>query len=142
MFITIFGSDQVNSGKKTEINKQSHVKFWFNRKKIWSSLMFIKLYQITKMFTYVTLEWFTGLICNYHLIIFIIMYVCNLLNTFLNSILEWALCVLVCTSYIESESDFSFLCETPAILHLTRPINWQNAFRFCIAAWNSRRFDV
>ena len=30
---TILGSDQVSSGKNTEINKQSHVKFWFNRKK-------------------------------------------------------------------------------------------------------------
>ena len=33
MFRTIVGSDQVNSGKNTEINKQLHVKFWFNRKK-------------------------------------------------------------------------------------------------------------
>ena len=33
MFITILGSDQVNSGKNTEINKQSHVMFWFYRKK-------------------------------------------------------------------------------------------------------------
>ena len=33
MFRTIFGSDQVNSGKNTEINEQSHVEFWFNRKK-------------------------------------------------------------------------------------------------------------
>ena len=31
---TILGSAQVNSGKNTEINKQSHVKFWFNRKNI------------------------------------------------------------------------------------------------------------
>ena len=35
MFRTISGSDQVNSGKNTEINKQSHdVKFWFNRKNL------------------------------------------------------------------------------------------------------------
>ena len=33
MFRTILGSDQVNSGKNTEINKQSYVKFWFIRKK-------------------------------------------------------------------------------------------------------------
>ena len=32
MFRTILGSDQVNSGKKTKINKQSHIKFWSNRK--------------------------------------------------------------------------------------------------------------
>ena len=33
MFRTILGSDQANSVKNTEINKQSHFKFWFNRKK-------------------------------------------------------------------------------------------------------------
>ena len=33
MLRTILGSDQVNSGKNKEINKQSHNKFWFNRKK-------------------------------------------------------------------------------------------------------------
>ena len=38
---TILGSDQANSFKNTEINKQSNVKFWFNRKKIWSGLIFI-----------------------------------------------------------------------------------------------------
>ena len=32
MFRTILGSDQVNSVKNTEINKQLHVKFWFNGK--------------------------------------------------------------------------------------------------------------
>ena len=32
-FRTILGLDQANLGKNTEINKQSHVKFWFNRKK-------------------------------------------------------------------------------------------------------------
>ena len=32
MFRTILGSNQANLGKNTEINKQSHVKFWFNRK--------------------------------------------------------------------------------------------------------------
>ena len=32
MVITILGTDQVNSGKNTEINKQLHVKFWFNKK--------------------------------------------------------------------------------------------------------------
>ena len=31
MFRTILGSDQVNSSKNTGINKQSYVKFWFNR---------------------------------------------------------------------------------------------------------------
>ena len=31
MFITILSSDQVNSDKNTEINKQSHFKFWFNK---------------------------------------------------------------------------------------------------------------
>ena len=30
MFKTILGSAQVNSGENTEINKQSHVKFWLN----------------------------------------------------------------------------------------------------------------
>ena len=30
MFRTILGADQVYSGKNTEINKQLHVKFWFN----------------------------------------------------------------------------------------------------------------
>ena len=29
---TVLGSDQVNSGKNKKLNKQSHVKFWFNRK--------------------------------------------------------------------------------------------------------------
>ena len=33
MFRTILGSDQANSVKNTEINKQSNVKFWFNGKK-------------------------------------------------------------------------------------------------------------
>jgi hypothetical protein len=33
MFRTILSSDQANSGKNIEINKQSHVKFWFDRKK-------------------------------------------------------------------------------------------------------------
>jgi hypothetical protein len=32
MFRTILGSDQANSVKNTEINKQLHVKFWFNIK--------------------------------------------------------------------------------------------------------------
>ena len=32
MFKTILGSDQVNSSINTKINKQSHVNFWFNRK--------------------------------------------------------------------------------------------------------------
>ena len=41
---TILDSDLANYGKNTEINKQSHVKFWFDRKKIWSCLIFIKLY--------------------------------------------------------------------------------------------------
>ena len=44
---TILGSDKansVNSGKNTEINKKSHVKFWFDRKKIWNCLIAIKLY--------------------------------------------------------------------------------------------------
>ena len=38
MLRTILGSDQANSVKNTEINKQSHVKFWFfnsqNRKNV------------------------------------------------------------------------------------------------------------
>ena len=41
----ISGSAQVNSGKnreKTEINKQSHVLFWFDRE-IWSCLISNKL---------------------------------------------------------------------------------------------------
>ena len=33
MFRTILGSDHANLGKNTEINKQSNVKFWFDRKK-------------------------------------------------------------------------------------------------------------
>ena len=33
MFRTILGSDQVNSGNYKEMNEQSYVKFWFNRKK-------------------------------------------------------------------------------------------------------------
>ena len=33
IFRTILGLDQANSGKNIEINKQSHVMFWFNRKK-------------------------------------------------------------------------------------------------------------
>ena len=44
MFRTILGSAQVNSDKNTEINKQLHVKFWLHRNKIWSRLVFIKLF--------------------------------------------------------------------------------------------------
>ena len=33
MFRTIQGSDQANSVKNTEMNKQLYVKFWLNRKK-------------------------------------------------------------------------------------------------------------
>ena len=51
---------------------------------------------------YETLELFAGLIIITSLIIFIISFWTHLW------ILDWALCVLVCTSYIESESDFSF----------------------------------
>ena len=32
MFKKILGSAQVNSWENTEINKQSYVKFWFERK--------------------------------------------------------------------------------------------------------------
>ena len=45
MFRTILGSDQANSVKNTVINKQSHVKFWFNRKLYGATyLVLIKLY--------------------------------------------------------------------------------------------------
>ena len=40
MFRSILGSDKVNSGKNTEINKQSHFKFWFNRKNMEFSYFF------------------------------------------------------------------------------------------------------
>ena len=41
MFITILGSDQVNSSRNTKTKKQSHVKFLFDKKKMLSCLIFI-----------------------------------------------------------------------------------------------------
>ena len=49
MFRTILGSDQLNSGKYTEISKQSHVNFWFD-KRIWSYLIFTYLVVTVRLF--------------------------------------------------------------------------------------------
>ena len=48
MFRTILCSNQANLGKNTEINKQSHVKFWFNRKNMELSRIYlaVKVVQI------------------------------------------------------------------------------------------------
>ena len=41
MFRTILCSHQANSGKNTEINQQLRVKFWFNRKKMELSQIYL-----------------------------------------------------------------------------------------------------
>jgi hypothetical protein len=40
----------VKTGKNTEINKQSNVKFWLNWIKFWSCLIFIKLYKLSESY--------------------------------------------------------------------------------------------
>ena len=44
MFITLLGSDQVNSGKNTEVKKQPHVKFCFNRKNMELSHIYLAVH--------------------------------------------------------------------------------------------------
>ena len=43
MLRTISGSDQINSGKNTVINKQLYVKFWFNRKNMELAHIYLSL---------------------------------------------------------------------------------------------------
>ena len=48
MFSTILGFDQANQsnlGKNTEINKQFHVKFWFNGKNMELSHIYLAVLQ-------------------------------------------------------------------------------------------------
>ena len=46
MFKSILGSTQVNFGENTEINKQSHVKLWFNKQNMELSHIYLAVPQI------------------------------------------------------------------------------------------------
>ena len=49
MFITLLGSDKVNSGKNTEVKKQKHVKFWFNRKNMDLSHIYLAVQKLNQL---------------------------------------------------------------------------------------------